>query len=86
MVVLQLDVKLTGASWGGAAAGEPVSGLLVPHLLALKTHSSASTRAQALAVTNLMAGHMPLGLQNNIDMYTQVGWGARRVMSPGGKE
>ena len=27
---LQLNVKLTGANWGGAAAGEPVNCLLVP--------------------------------------------------------
>ena len=69
---LQLDVKLTGASWGGAAAGEPVSCLLVPPLLALKSHRSPGTRAQALAVTTLMTGHMPLGLQNNMGIYIQV--------------
>jgi hypothetical protein len=70
---LQLDVKLTGASWGGGAGGEPVSCLLVPPLLTLKSHASPGTRAQALAVTTLMTGHMPLGLQNNVQLYIQVG-------------
>jgi hypothetical protein len=67
-----MEVKLTGASWGGGQEEQPVSCLLVGPLLAVTSHASAKVRAEALAIINLMAPHMPTGLHDQLEVWTQV--------------
>lgn len=66
-----LRAACTGASWAGPP--QPVSQLLVLPLLALMAAPAAATRASAVKVLTMMVGHMPSGLQDNLDPYLQVG-------------
>ncbi|EFJ40829.1 hypothetical protein VOLCADRAFT_107966 [Volvox carteri f. nagariensis] len=61
----QIEVELAGA--GGALA----SSLLVPPLLQLMRSPVDDVRCMAVACLNLMAPHMPKGLQDNVDGYLQ---------------
>lgn len=59
-----------GASWGPAPA--PVSGMLVPPLLALLNSASADVRRRTLAILNEMFGQMPTGFAAALGQYTEV--------------
>ena len=67
---LQMETQLVGASWGPAPA--PVSGMLVPALLALLTSPVADIRRRCLAILNEMFGNMPSGFHAALPQYADV--------------
>ncbi|GFR43753.1 hypothetical protein Agub_g4865 [Astrephomene gubernaculifera] len=54
-----------------SAGGRPASSLVVPPLLRLMQSAAEDVRRLAVACLNLMAPHMPSGLQENVDSYLQ---------------
>ncbi|GLC37773.1 hypothetical protein PLESTB_001475300 [Pleodorina starrii] len=65
---VEVEVRLPGA---GAGGGAPASSLVVPPLLRLMQSAAEDVRCAAVACLNLMAPHMPRGLQDNVDSYLQ---------------